>query len=240
MKLSVKLLVLAAVVGVLEAAPPKQPRLQPHTKVPIPDDILDKVNEAVANFLGTLQDPLPFPKNPLVLDVGSPGEMFDLRLVMNDATLGGIHNIDVTAIEEILSTTEIVLTSRAHQLTFDIPYYNITGRIVDHLDMTGEGPAQVIMDDFDVILSGKILIGDTSNLLSDIQFETLTLDLELYRWTVNFEGLMPGTDMGTVFNEFFTMCGPELMDMLEIKINENGKLLDFINDLLPHPEKSTP
>lgn len=44
---------------------------------------------------------------------------------------------------------------------------------------------------------------------------------------------MPGTDLGTVFNEFFTMCGPELMDMLEIKINERDNLLNFINGLLP-------
>lgn len=51
---------------------------------------------------------------------------------------------------------------------------------------------------------------------------------------VNFENLMPGTDMGTVFNEFFTMCGPELMDMLEIKLNESGVLLNLINNLLPH------
>lgn len=50
---------------------------------------------------------------------------------------------------------------------------------------------------------------------------------------VAFENMMPGTDLGTVFNEFFSMCGPELMDMLEIKINEGDHLLNFINGLLP-------
>lgn len=61
-----------------------------------------------------------------------------------------------------------------------------------------------------------------------------TLHVSYFFFQVNFEGLMPGTDIGTVFNEFFTMCGPELMDMLEIKLNESGIVLNFINNLLPH------
>lgn len=37
------------------------------------------------------------------------------------------------------------------------------------------------MDDFDVILSGKLSVIDAQNM----QFETLTVDLEMYRWTVS-------------------------------------------------------
>lgn len=59
------------------------------------------------------------------------------------------------------------------------------------------------------------------------------MKLKLTLLQVDFENMMPGTDLGTVFNEFFSMSGPELMDMLEIKINEGDNLLNFINGLLP-------
>lgn len=44
---------------------------------------------------------------------------------------------------------------------------------------------RVIMDNFDVILNG-IINFDPLHPLQYIQFETLTVDLELYRWTVSY------------------------------------------------------
>lgn len=52
---------------------------------------------------------------------------------------------------------------------------------------------------------------------------------------VNLEDLMPGTDLGTVFNEFFSMYGPEIFDVIENNINKSDKLLNFLNNIFSPP-----
>lgn len=66
-----------------------------------------------------------------------------IHLVMVDPTLTGVHNINITALEGFLQSSEVKITSRAYQMIYDTPHYNISGKIVDHLDMFGEGPAQL-------------------------------------------------------------------------------------------------
>ncbi|KAK4294103.1 hypothetical protein Pmani_033253 [Petrolisthes manimaculis] len=213
-------------VGVLQAAPPHQPRLHPQPRV----NLTNTVNDALKDFLSTVEDPFPF-KHRLTLVVGEPGGTFDLLLTMDNTTLAGIQDLRVTNAEGFPVSKDITVTINAPILTLQTPAYFINGSMVNHLEIEGEGPATLILENLDLILTG--VVSDFTPSPLTMQLSEVALDLELWQWTVTFENMMPGTDLGTVFNEFFSMCGPELMDMWEIKINNEDKLLNFINGLLP-------
>ncbi|KAG7158213.1 putative hemolymph juvenile hormone binding protein JHBP-like 6 [Homarus americanus] len=112
----------------------------------------------------------------------------------------------------------VVLKFQSPQLKIKTPAYVINGTVVDHIDLHGKGPASFIIDDFDLSVAVKGIINISGKVITMV---------------VDFEGLMPESDLGEVFNEFFSEHGPELFDILEDKINKSGKLVEFLNSLFP-------
>ncbi|XP_063602364.1 uncharacterized protein LOC134778465 [Penaeus indicus] len=190
-------------------------------------DITTAVNLALKAYLTTVTDPVALNQHieykieaPLVADV---------LLTMDGATLSGVK--DIVAENCLLTGTDpqdIALNFRASELTLTMPTYTMNGTVVDHIPLQGEGQASIVIEDLVASLVGK---GTATVSPFNVQFTEIALDLELFRWTVDFQDLAPGTDLGTVFNQFFSMCGPEIFDLLEIRLNEGDGLLNFINGI---------
>nr|XP_027238329.1 uncharacterized protein LOC113829360 [Penaeus vannamei] len=190
-------------------------------------DITAAVNLALKAYLTSVDDPLTL--NPHIEYKIDAPLIADVLLTMDGATLGGVK--DVTAENCDLTGSgpqDIELNLRASQLALSVPGYSMNGTVVDHIPLEGAGQASIVIEDLVAKLVGK---GTATLSPFSVTFTEIALDLELFRWTVNFEDLAPGTDLGTVFNQFFSMCGPELFDILEIRLNEGDGLLDFINGI---------
>lgn len=63
-------------------------------------------------------------------------------LIMDNATLAGVKNLQVTNAEAFATSKEITVTINAPVLTLQTPSYFINGTMVNHLEMEGEGPAK--------------------------------------------------------------------------------------------------
>lgn len=165
-------------------------------------------------------------------------DIFDLLFKMDDVTLTGLK--DITAFECTSipdgDKNDVELNFHLPTLSLFSPSYNMDGMVVDHIHLVGDGTFSIIAENTNIKLYGR---ADVVGLPSpSALFESVAIDIDMKRWTVDFEGLMPGTDLGTVFNEFFSMVGPEMMDLLEIKLNEGDALLNFINGIFGPDEIS--
>nr|XP_045611677.1 uncharacterized protein LOC123766509 [Procambarus clarkii]XP_045611678.1 uncharacterized protein LOC123766509 [Procambarus clarkii] len=193
------------------------------------------VNLFLQNYLNKISDPWEL-MEPLSLDL-NVDYMADMTLTMNEPKVEGVttfnaYNCTTTNVAD--GKMDIVLNFAAPQLTLSSAAYIMNGTLVDHINLEGRGPAEIVIENLDINIEGKGFI-DYRVSSFYLNFDNASLNLEMRRWTVNFEGVMPGTDLGTLFNEFFSAHGQELLDMLEIRIS-NGKLVDFINGLF---ERST-
>ncbi|XP_037772524.1 uncharacterized protein LOC119568182 [Penaeus monodon] len=190
-------------------------------------DITAAVNLALQAYLTTVTDPVAL-KPHIEYKIDAP-LIADVLLTMDGATLGGVKGIKA---ENCLLTgtdsQDIELNLRATELTLAMPAYTMNGSVVDHIPLHGKGQAGIEIEDLVASLVGK---GTATLSPFSVQFTEIALDLELFRWTVDFQDLAPGTDLGTVFNQFFSMCGPEIFDLLEIRLNEGDGLLNFINGI---------
>ncbi|KAK7075235.1 hypothetical protein SK128_013122 [Halocaridina rubra] len=193
-----------------------------------PTDITDVINGFLQSQLDGM-DPIitltDYAEIPILFQ-----NIFNVTLVVHTVTLEGLKGL--TARD---CTYEVVSGKFNMDMTFHIPiltlaaeHYTMDGMVVDTIHLVGDGTMSLIPEDFSIRLTGTA-IGTISPIA--ITFESAAIDIEMWRWTVDFQGLMPGSDLGTVFNEFFTMVGPELMDLLEIRINDGDWLLDFINGI---------
>lgn len=63
-------------------------------------------------------------------------------LTMDDATLAGLKNLQITNAEVFPMSSEITVTINAPVLTLQTPSYVINGSMVNHLEIEGEGPAK--------------------------------------------------------------------------------------------------
>ncbi|XP_045611680.2 uncharacterized protein [Procambarus clarkii] len=191
------------------------------------------INELLQNYLSNISDPLVIEK-PLELRLNVP-YMADIELTMSNTELWGLqslfaHNctLGLGYSSGALLNETIVLNLKTPQLTIKTPAYVMNGTVVDHINLAGAGPASIIIDELSVGMTENGTIS-----LSKLNFsDNATLDLEMKRWTVNFENLMPGTDLGTLFNEFFSAHGQELLDMFEIKFSESGKFVKLFNIIM--------
>ncbi|KAK8737755.1 hypothetical protein OTU49_004224, partial [Cherax quadricarinatus] len=197
-----------------------------------PEDVVCEtiINSLLDDLLSNITDPLPL-KTPLDLIVNMDF-MADLKLTMINTTLADVTEFYAQECSHDSDTKVITLTLRAPTLTLFTPAYVINGTVVEHINLHGQGVATIVAEDLDISVTGKGTIHTLNPIY--MQFEYATLDLKMSSWTVNFEGMMPGTDIGTLFNEFFTEHGSEILGMIAKKINESGELLDFLNNLLPY------
>ncbi|XP_042862789.1 uncharacterized protein LOC122247523 isoform X2 [Penaeus japonicus] len=190
-------------------------------------DITAAVNLALKAYLNSITDPVALASH-IEYNIDAP-LIADVLLTMDGATLGGVKNI---VAENCITTgtgpSDIELHFNVPELMLEVPAYTMDGLVVDHIPLQGDGMASITIENLDISLVGK---GTIQLVPFSVQFTEIALDLELLRWTVNFEDLAPGTDLGTVFNQFFSMCGPEIFDLLEIRLNDGDWLLNFINGI---------
>ncbi|XP_042241490.1 uncharacterized protein LOC121879066 [Homarus americanus] len=197
------------------------------------DEFTTIINEILTFILNSVDDPLNL-KDPLNLRIDAP-YMADVTLYMEKTTLAGVKSFtahDCTYDDAGNDKKSVVLKFQSPQLKIKTPAYVINGTVVDHIDLHGKGPASFIIDDFDLSVAVKGIINISGKVITMV-VDSAIIDLEMRRWTVDFEGLMPESDLGEVFNEFFSEHGPELFDILEDKINKSGKLVEFLNSLFP-------
>lgn len=192
--------------------------------------ITDVVNGELQAILDKITEPVK-PSGPLEINI-KQANVADVYLKLENCEITGLKVFaahDSTAdVYDHLSKANFSISIKSPQVKLISPHYFINGSMVDHVELFGEGPAMIYVDDMDVTVKGSANIN-----LSGIQeFTEAILDLEMLRWTVDLENLMPGTDLGTVFNEFFSMYGPEIFDIVENNINESGKLLTLLNSLI--------
>ncbi|XP_071529112.1 uncharacterized protein [Panulirus ornatus] len=200
------------------------------------EDITDKVNLVLQAILAMTEDPLTL-KDRVELSVNAD-LVAHLYLAMDQTTVAGVKTLtahDCSSEPLAKKKSRLTLSIAAPVITIDTPAYFMNGSFVDHINVDGQGHASIVIDDLDIKFEG---IGEINLELSDfwMVFDEIVLDLEIRRWKVVFDNLMPGTDLGEVFNSFFSMCGPEIFDIIEKNMNEGGSLLDLVNGLFPPSE----
>ncbi|XP_063872296.1 uncharacterized protein LOC135106858 [Scylla paramamosain] len=188
----------------------------------------DIVNDALQSILGNIAEPVK-PSGPLEIRIDQT-HVAHVYLRMDDCEITGLkdfsaHDSTITLYGGVKANVSISIKSP--KVTLTTGHYFINGTMVDHVELFGEGPGMISVDEMDIKVDG-------SGSIVDQEFTDATLDLEMWRWTVDLEDLMPGTDLGTVFNEFFSMYGPEIFDIIENNINKSGNLVNFINNLIKH------
>lgn len=217
-----KLLAVAVVVVVAVHTTSAAPR------IPLP--INDIVNGALDSILNTMTEPVKL-DNPLEIRLEQEN-VAHVYLKLENCEITGLKDFgahDSTAeLYDGAGKANFTVSIKSPRVTLISPHYFINGTMVDHVELFGEGPAMIYVEDMDVNVKGTAVI---KNLALE-EFTAAVLDLEMWRWTVDLENLMPGTDLGTVFNEFFSMYGPELFDIMENNINKSGNLLIFLNNLI--------
>lgn len=192
--------------------------------------ITDMVNGELQAILDKITEPVK-PSAPLEIKI-KQDNVADVYLKLDNSEITGLkqfvaHDCTVT-MYDLYRKANFTVSIKSPQVKLISPHYFINGSMVDHVELFGEGPAMIYVDDMDVTVTGSANI----NLSGIAEFTAATLDLEMLRWTVDLEDLMPGTDLGTVFNEFFSMYGPEIFDIIENNINKSGKLLTLLNSLI--------
>ncbi|KAG0694359.1 hypothetical protein GWK47_003154 [Chionoecetes opilio] len=196
---------------------------------PIPKiAITDIVNDSLQNILANINEPM-IPKKPIEIRLNQD-YVAHVYLKMDDCKVWGLTNFVAHDCTYFPIQSNISISIKSPKVTLNTGHYFINGSMVDHVELFGNGPGMISVDDMDIKVEGHAKV--TVKPFSAV-FDTAVLDLEMWRWTVNLEDMMPGTDLGTVFNEFFSMYGPAFFDIMENNINKNGKLLKFLNTLFP-------
>ncbi|MPC08177.1 uncharacterized protein LOC123504318 [Portunus trituberculatus] len=197
-----------------------------HTTSAAPRDFNSVVNDMLHSILDKITEPVK-PSGPIELRI-KQNHVADVYLRMDDCEITGLKDFvahDSTITLYGIGKANISISIKSPKVTLTTGHYFINGTMVDHVELYGNGPGLISVDEMDVKVEGS------ANVLG-MEFTEATLDLEMWRWTVALEDLMPGTDLGTVFNEFFSMYGPEIFDIVENNINKNGKLVGIINNLI--------
>ncbi|XP_064109398.1 uncharacterized protein LOC135217453 [Macrobrachium nipponense] len=160
-------------------------------------------------------------------DKGERG--ISITVVMDHITATYLNKVYSSGCFIILeSPVEINCTFVFDTLILEAKNYSMDGILADTIPLYGGNAAIWIKAEN---LTAKV----TGNLKPiEMQFESVYADLELGQWTVDFENVMPGTDLGALFNEFFSMVGPEILEIMESKLNSDDRFLNWINGLIKH------
>lgn len=199
-----------------------------HTILAAPQPFLQmNIDNLVNGFFGDLSNTIT-PDHPLEIRANQPN-VAEIYIQMTDVSITGVNNFASYGSSMQLADVDAVsIIIKSPKVTLDAGHYFINGTMVDHIQLVGEGPGMISVDDMEIRVNGR---GNFTLKPVTMVFSEASINLEMWRWTVNLEDLMPGTDLGTVFNEFFTMCGPEIFDTIENNLNSSGKLLNFLNSL---------
>ncbi|CAL4124695.1 unnamed protein product [Meganyctiphanes norvegica] len=198
-------------------------------------DFTTILNGLLQTYLSTVKEPLVL--QDVALNINAPLTA-DVLLSLKDPQLTGFtDDLRITSCtrEENADTGKFLvnIVLQVDDMHLSASNLSMDGTLANHVPVFGGGEANIDIQGFSITLMStatKFALVPPSILLDD-----LTIDMELHRWIVEVVGLMPGTDLGAVFNEFISMVGPELFDVLELSWNDKGnqKLLDLINGLFP-------
>ncbi|XP_076069528.1 uncharacterized protein LOC143041486 [Oratosquilla oratoria] len=180
---------------------------------------------------GIFSAEIPLQKE-LHLHIQSAG-VADAKIDLKDARL---HDMDVSVSEcSVIKDDASGLQDVVFDLTFKTaqmtsPNVTLSGTLVDHIQLRGSGKGNILCKDLQVKLTGK---ASKFHLPLEMHFEEIHLDLNLFQWTVELEGMMSGTDLNAVLNEFLSMTGPEIFEVIEKNLNSDNTLLNIINCIIP-------
>lgn len=191
------------------------------------EDITQAVNTYLRDLTSAMNDTTNLLETgKITVDVGN---LASITVVMDHITATDLNKVYSSGcFVDPVSPLGVNCTFIFDTLILQAKNYSMEGILADTIPLYGgNGSIWIKAENLTVKVTGNLK-------LAEMQFESAYADLGLGQWTVDFENVMPGTDLGALFNEFFSMVGPEILELLESKLNSDDKFLNWINGLIKH------